>query len=167
MRLLYWGLLWLSAPLAWAIDPADPRLHTVTGPSFVRFCSSMLGHSPYQISLEDPRVDTLRKFYSHLNRGRLRKAMDLYAEDSVYRLASSVYVGKLAIEEQLISAAEDGVGEFRILDVSWKNNQLFAFVGFEGTLNGIPISVEYLEIWVLNRSGKIYYRQTWSRAQTR
>jgi hypothetical protein len=88
--------------------------------------------------------------------------MDLYAEDSVYRPGNSFFAGKAAIREELFSSAHDRFGQFRVLDVSWKNNQLFALIEFKGTVNGLAVTVEYLEVWVLNRTGQIYYRQTWS-----
>lgn len=161
MKSFIYGLLWLTANSAWAIDPADLRLRMPTGNAFVRFCSSLLGTKPYQISPQDLRAKTLRKYYALLNSEKLEKAIDLYAEDSVYQDRASLYVGKAEIRERLFSSARDSFGHFSILDVSWKNHQLFVHVKFEGIQNGAPVTVEFLEVWVLNASGRIYYRQSW------
>lgn len=160
MRAFSCSLLWLWANLAWAIDPTDLRLRMPTGNTFLRYCSSLLGTKPYQISLQDPRAKTVRKYYAFLNGEKLEQAMSLYAEDSVYQVGTSLYVGKPAIKDQLISTALDRIGHFSIQDVSWKNYQLFVHVKFEGIRHGAFVTVDFIELWVFSRDGKIYYRQT-------
>jgi nuclear transport factor 2 (NTF2) superfamily protein len=161
MRLLSCALLWHWASFAWALDPEDPRLRTPTGHTFVRYCSSLLGGKPYQISVSDPRAKTVRNFYALLNRGKLQKALDLYAENSVYRNGAALYVGKTAIGEQLFSSMDNRFGQFSIRDVSWKNHQLLVHGKFEGTHDGGALfTVEFLELWVVDRSGKVYYHHS-------
>ncbi|MCB0406058.1 MAG: nuclear transport factor 2 family protein [Bdellovibrionales bacterium] len=152
-------ILFVSAPLYGV--PTDARLRVPKGLTFLRYCASVFGEAPYAVPLEDPRLAPLLAYYRHVDAADLESILPLFSTDSVYDRNLAQHVGIDSIREFFVERLDRLSGKHKLRSASIKGNQFFFFGTFKGKNHGTPVRADFLDYWVLDRDGKVYYRQSW------
>lgn len=142
--------------------PGDARLTLPRGLNFVRYCSAMFGEAPYVVKLGDPRLTPFLGYYDNVDAGDLEAIMALFSDDAIYARNENQFLGIGAVRGFFVERLSRLKGKHTLLGASIKGNQYFFYGTFKGTNFGEPTEVDFLDYWVLDREGKVYYRQSWT-----
>lgn len=149
--------------MCWAVSAlgSERRLNFPQGINFVRVCSYVLGSEAYKVPLLDRRLEPFLSYYANRDAKELPPILDFLATDVIYVRNFQKFVGKAAVEDFLRSSAERLHGTHEILSASVKPNQYFFLGRFVGFNRGVPVDAHFYDFWVLDRSEKVYFRQSW------